>query len=130
MSRNTIIKKNYYFRLLFIIGFLIIAVNKRADADTSLQYDLSNAVIVVDEGLRPAAEKMAAEILEEEVYKHTGLSWPVSTEAEPNNPVIVMVKQTTKNIAAMKISDYYGNGYTQFKVVNPEGILCFDNAGK
>jgi hypothetical protein len=55
--------------------------------------DLSHATVVVREGSRPAAEKIAPTILTEEIAKRAGVSWPVSgrwPEAREHSTVIAL----------------------------------------
>ncbi len=55
--------------------------------------DLSHTTVVVREGSRPAAEKIAPTILIEEIAKRAGVSWPVSSrwpEARENSTAIAL----------------------------------------
>jgi hypothetical protein len=65
------------------------------------QLDLSHAVIVTRDGELPAAEKIAAQVLVEEMAKRTGLTLQVSTQW-PGNTSAIIALSVVKNPPAWK----------------------------
>ena len=55
------------------------------------QLDLTNAVIVVRSGDRPAAEKMAPIILSEEVQRRSAVRWKITNEWPASAPALIAI---------------------------------------
>ncbi len=55
------------------------------------EIDLSNAVVVVRSGERPAAEKIAPTILVEEIARRTGITWSVASDWQKQASAIIAI---------------------------------------
>ena len=64
----------------FGIAFALSVVVFASSSFAAESVDLSNAIIVVRAGERPAAEKVAPSILTEEMARRTGIHWSVASE--------------------------------------------------
>ena len=81
---HSFVPETYMRHLRFVFLAAMAGVSSTAHAAS---LDLSKAVVVVREGDRPAAEKIAPAILTEEIATRTGLQWTVSEEWPVRRPI-------------------------------------------
>ncbi len=74
---------------LFVLTMLIAGIGQSVTSFAA-EIDLSQAVIEIRDGERPAAEKMAAQMLSEEVERRSGIKWVLGTERSEGKPVIAI----------------------------------------
>jgi len=117
-------KKVRVYRALVISSFfllLIFGMSQRPSWAKTI--DLSKAVILVGEN---EAESTAAQVLREEVEKHTGIQWTVVNTWPVDRPVIVLTNRTPGVLDGRNILAREGQNLPECR---PEGYrLCVDTS--
>ncbi len=86
--------------LRWFLPILVLSLNGFSARSQDL--DLSRSVIVVRQGERSPAEKVAADILSEEIAKRTGLKWQITQKASGPANTIVRLGLFDKSTASPK----------------------------
>ncbi len=86
-----------------IISIVVIVLTLSAQRAQAGDIDLKEARILMAEKPRSATEPVAAQMLQEEVQKRTGLKWPVASEYDGRQPAIALVTMGVSELAGLKV---------------------------
>ena len=84
-------------------------------AARAVDLDLRNAVILTAKKPRVKTGNIAADMLQREVQKRTGLMWKVSNERSGNTPVIALVSMAENNLCGLTVPRRAGRDVPEHK---------------
>lgn len=93
---------------IFIVAF-------GTQAARAVDLDLRNAVILTAKKPHVKTEIIAADMLQQEVQKRTGLTWKISSERSGDAPVIAMVSMAENELCGLAVPCRDGRDVTEHK---------------
>ncbi len=91
-----------------LVSIVITVVTLGAQSARAGDINLKEARILVAEKPRSKTEPVAARMLQEEVQKRTGLTWPVAGEYDGRQPAIALVTAGAGELAGRKVPSVAG----------------------
>ncbi|MFC1793967.1 hypothetical protein ACFL3Q_10330 [Planctomycetota bacterium] len=115
-------------RMLCIsVSIFIVAFGTQAARAVDL--DLRNAVILVAKKPHVKTEMIAADMLQREVQKRTGLTWKISSERSGDAPVIAMVSMAENELCGLAVPRRDGSDVPEHKKEGYRICVRRDNRG-
>jgi hypothetical protein len=90
-------------RCIQIISIVVGVAMFCAQTAKARDVDLKTAQMLVADGPRSKTEAVAAQMLQEEVQKRTGLRWEVSSKDDGRRPVIALATVAANELAGLTV---------------------------
>ncbi|MCL5280085.1 MAG: hypothetical protein M1376_09280 [Planctomycetes bacterium] len=104
-----------------LVSIVIIVVTLGAPSAWAGDINLKEARILIAKEPQSRTETLAARMLQEEVQKRTGLTWPISSESDGRGPAIALVTLATKELAGRKVPSAPGLKREGYRICVEQG---------